>query len=92
MRMTINKAITAATATFIAGWMTQGLVAVLSSPWSRTIKSEAGMNVRIKCAFSEGPVNILAGQTAGPAVISKPRLRNQKEIAEVNAAGMSVPP
>ena len=90
--MTIYKAITAANATFIAGWMTQGSVAVMSSPWSRTIKSEAGMNDRNKSAFSEGPVKSLAGQPAGPAVISNPRLMNQNESAVVNATGMSVPP
>jgi hypothetical protein len=92
MRMAINITTKTETATLTAGLTIKGAEAVLRKPSIRIPKIEAGMNDRNRSAFSEGPVKSLAGQPAGPAIISNPKLRNQKEIAEVNAIGMSEPP
>ena len=92
MRMTINTTTNTETATLTAGLTIKGAEAVLRKPSIRITKMEAGMNDRNKRAFNEGPVKSLAGQPAGPAVISKPKLKNQNESAVVRATGMSVPP
>ena len=88
----INITTKTETATLTAGLTIKGAEAVLRKPSIRIPKIEAGMNDRNKSAFSEGPVKSLAGQLAGPAIISNPRLMNQNEIAVVSATGMSVPP
>ena len=92
MRMMINITTKTETATLTAGLTIKGAEAVLRKPSIIRPKIEAGMNDRNKSALSEGPVKSLAGQLVGPAIISNPRLRNQKERAVVNATGMSVPP
>ena len=91
MRITINTTTKTVTTALAAGLTIKGAEAILRKPSIRILKIEAGMNDRNKSAFNEGPVKSLAGQLAGPAVISKPKLRNQNEITVVSAIGMSEP-